>query len=178
MWDSKKESFTAYLVTLLVFSKAGIEVRAKCQYLHRFNIFRAIFLEKSFNYQPSMPVINKIDCKREESTRFFPFAPSIFNESSISNNLAFFEDLNVLQMGLVKTDAQWLDCFTLWWDNLKTTNHMLGMQSQKVRMNRPYNRYKYLFSGFVLWNLQFNYLKMIWELFYLSGSSTEHSTLQ
>lgn len=102
----------------------------------------------------------------------------MFSESSTSGNLTVFEDLNVLQMGLDKTDAQWLDRLTLWWGDLKTANHMLGMQSQGVGMNRPYDRYEHLLSGLALWHLRYNYLKMIWKLFYPGGSSTERSTLQ
>lgn len=52
------------------------------------------------------------------------------------------------------------------------------MQSQSIGMNRPYDQYQHLFPGLVLWHLRFNYLKMIWELFYPGGSATERSTLQ
>lgn len=45
-------------------------------------------------------------------------------------------------------------------------------------MNQLYDRYEHLFSGLALWHLWLNYLKMIWELFYLGESSTERSTLQ
>lgn len=45
-------------------------------------------------------------------------------------------------------------------------------------MDRAYNRYQHLFPGLALWHLQFNYLKMIWEVFYPGGSTSKRSTLQ
>ena len=55
---------------------------------------------------------------------------------------------------------------------------MLSIQAHGVRSNRAYDRYQHLFPGLALWHLRFNYLKMIWELFYPGRSSTERSTLQ
>ena len=45
-------------------------------------------------------------------------------------------------------------------------------------MHQAYNEYQYIFPGLALWHLRFNYLKMVWELFYPGGSATERSTLQ
>lgn len=55
---------------------------------------------------------------------------------------------------------------------------MLSMQGHGIGANRPFETYKHLMPGLALWHLRFNYLKMIWELFYPGGSSTERSTLQ
>lgn len=139
MSESKRESPTTCSITSMVFGRVGVEVREKCQHMHQFNAFRAAFPKESFSYQPSMPTINIIDCKREKSIKSFTFAPFMFSESSTTSNLIVFKDLNILQMRLEKTDAQWLDRLTLWWGDLKTANHMLSIQSQGVGMNRPYN---------------------------------------
>ena len=125
-----------------------------------------------------MPAINIIDCKYKRSIKSFLFAASIFSKSSTIDNFAIFENVNILQMWLKKTNAQWLNRLTLWWGDLKITNHMLGIQGQEVGINWPHDWYKHLFSGLALWHLWFNYLKMIWELFYLGESSTEYFTLQ
>ena len=178
MWVSKRVHLNPYLVLFKIFGRVGVDLQTKCQQVHRFNAFRAAFPQEKFTYQPTMPIIDRIDCKRKRSTRFFPFVPSMFNKSSTAGNLAVFEDLNIIQMGLDKGDAWWRDTLTLWLGDLKTANHMLGLQIQEVGMDYPYNRYKYLFSGLAPWHLRFNYLKMIWELFYPGRSSIEHSTLQ
>lgn len=85
----------------------------------------------------------------------------MFNESSTASNFAIFKDLNIIQMGLDKGDAWWRDSLMLWWSDLKTANYMLGLQSQEVGIDRPYNQYEHLFSNLALWHLCFNYLKMI-----------------
>lgn len=102
----------------------------------------------------------------------------MFSESSTAGNLSVFGDLNVIQMGIDKTDARWDDRLTLWWGDLKTEVRMLSMQAHGVRSARVYDRYQHLFPGLALWHLRFNYLKMIWKLFYPGGSSTKRSTLQ
>lgn len=55
---------------------------------------------------------------------------------------------------------------------------MRAMQNGGIGMNRAYDRYQHIFPGLALWHLRFNYLKMVWELFYPGGSATERSTLQ
>ena len=56
-----------------------------------------------------MPVIDLINCKRERSTKAFLFAPSMFSEGSIAGNMSVYEDFNVVQMGINKTDLRWSD---------------------------------------------------------------------
>lgn len=55
---------------------------------------------------------------------------------------------------------------------------MLSMQNHGLGMDRPYDRYQHIFPGLALWHLRFNYLKMVWEIFYPSGSTLKRSTLQ
>lgn len=55
---------------------------------------------------------------------------------------------------------------------------MLSMQNQGVGAARLYDQYQYIVSGLALWHLQFNYLKMVLELFYLGRSSIEWLMLQ
>lgn len=56
-----------------------------------------------------MPRLNIINCKLEGKTKAFAFAPSMHNESFFSNNIGVFEDFNVIQMKINKTDAEWND---------------------------------------------------------------------
>lgn len=125
-----------------------------------------------------MPVIDRIKCEAEGKTEAYAFAPSMFSESSLSGNQSVFKDLNVVQMGIDKENARWNDWLTIWWGDQKSEAQMLGMQANGIRMDRAYDRYQHIFPGLALWHLRFNYLKMIWELFYPGGSPTERSTLQ
>ena len=106
MWDPKKEVLSVYSVVENTFGLAGTEIRNKCQRIHRFNSFRTAFPSQEFSYRPSMPVIDLIDCKREGSTKAFPFAPSMFSEGSIAGNMSVYEDLafGVLVGGLICDD--------------------------------------------------------------------------
>ena len=45
-------------------------------------------------------------------------------------------------------------------------------------MVQLYDRCQHIFPGPALWHLRFNYLKMVWELFYPGGLAIERSTLQ
>lgn len=47
-----------------------------------------------------------------------------------------------------------------------------------VGNKQAYDCYEHFFPGLALWHLRFNYLKMVWEIFYLGGSASERSTLQ
>lgn len=113
MWSPKKEVLSTYLVAENTFGIGGGQIRRECQRFYRFSSFRAGFPNEKFYYQPSMPVINVIDYKREGSTKAFPFAPSMFSEGSIGRNIGVFEDLNVKQMGIDKTGARWSNWLTL-----------------------------------------------------------------
>lgn len=161
-----------------MFGQAASAIRKETERSHRFGAFQAAFPDQQFSYHPTMPATNRIDCKKERCREAYPFAPSMFSESSTAGSLSVFEDLNIVQIGLDKSDARWDDWLTLWWGDLKTEVQMLSMQAHGIRSNRAYDRYQHLFPGLALWHLQFNYLKMIWELFYPGGSFTERSTLQ
>lgn len=113
MWNPKREYLDIFLVMSSIFGHAGTEIRKKCQQMHRFNAFRTGFPQENFSHQPRMPIINIIDCKRKKSIKPFLFALSMFNESSIAGNLAVFEDPNIIQIGLDKTNAWWADSVTL-----------------------------------------------------------------
>ena len=179
MWNPKREMLDPEDVASRPFNEESTHIRSQCTRVHRFKAFQAGFPQEAFQYSPKpMPKLNIIDCKREGKTKAFAFAPSMHNESSLSGNIGVFEDLNVIQMGIDKTDARWNDWLTIWWGDLKTEVQMLGMQSHGVGMDRAYDRYQHIFPGLALWHLRFNYLKMIWELFYPGGSPSERSTLQ
>lgn len=51
-----------------------------------------------------MPFIIKIDCKIKENTEDFIYLPSIFSKNSNIDNISMFEDLNINQISIKKTD--------------------------------------------------------------------------
>lgn len=108
----------------------------------------------------------------------YPFAPSMANESTTAGNISVFEDLVINQLGLEKEDPRFSDLLTIWWGDLKTEVQMLGMKALGAGMDHRYESYQHLFPGLALWHLCFNYLKMVWEVFYPGGSASERSTLQ
>lgn len=81
-------------------------------------------------------------------------------------------------MGIEKDDDRWNNWLMIWWGDQKTEIQMLGMQANSIRMDWAYDRYQHIFPSLALWHLRFNYLKMVWELFYSGGSPNERSTLQ
>lgn len=52
-----------------------------------------------------MPVIDQINCKLEKKTKAYKFAPSMFNKSLLIKNQSVFKDLNVIQIGIDKSDT-------------------------------------------------------------------------
>lgn len=77
----------------------------------------AAFPALSFCYLLFMTKINVINCKTEEKTKAYTFAPLMFSESFLSDNLSIFEDLNVIQIGIEKINLRWKDKLTIWWGN-------------------------------------------------------------
>ena len=72
---------------------------------HRFWLFTAVFPSIDLlNRFASMSVINCIDCRMEKKTETYTLPLFMFSESSFNGNLLVFEDLNVIQMGIKKTD--------------------------------------------------------------------------
>lgn len=115
MWNAKQDMINPEELGMRVFGPEGTKVRNQCVRSHRFRAFLAVFPVLSFSYSSSMPKINVINCKTEGKTEAYAFAPSMFIESSLSGNLLVFEDLNVIQMGIDKTDSRWEDWLTIWW---------------------------------------------------------------
>lgn len=122
--------------------------------------------------------VDIVNCESEGATEAYPFAPSMANESTTAGNISVFEDLNIYQLVLDKDDPHFGDLLTLWWGDLKTEVQMLGMKGIGVGSKQAYDRYEHFFPGLALWHLRFNYLKMVWEIFYPGGSASERSTLQ
>ncbi len=100
------------------------------------------------------------------------------SDKSSAGNISVFEDLNINQLGLAKDDPRFDEFLYIWWGDLKTEVQMLSMQNYGIGMDRAYDRYQHIFPGLALWHLRFNYLKMIWEVFYPGGWASERSTLQ
>lgn len=69
----------------------------------------AAFPRESLTSSISMPVINQINCKLEKKTEAYNFAPSIYSESLHASNSSVFEDLNVIQLGIDKTNTREID---------------------------------------------------------------------
>ncbi len=125
-----------------------------------------------------MPKVDIIECKTKGVTSAFPFAPAMASESTTARNISVFEELNINQLGLAKDDPRFDELLYIWWGDLKTEVQMVSMQNYRLRMDRPYDGYQHIFSGLTLWHLRFNYLKIVWEVFYPGGSTSERSTLQ
>ena len=106
MWNSKQDMIDPEKLIIRLFKPKGTKIRDQYVRLYRFRVFLAAFLVFSFSYISSMPKINIIDYKTEGKTDAYAFAPSMFNESSLSGNQSVFEDFNVIQMGINKTDSQ------------------------------------------------------------------------
>lgn len=60
-----------------------------------------------------MPVINYINCKVERKTKTYAFTLFILSESLLTEKLLVFADLNIMQMGIEKTDKQESDLLTI-----------------------------------------------------------------
>lgn len=52
-----------------------------------------------------MPIIDKINCKLEKKTESYIFAFLIFSENLFMDNQSIFENLNVIQLNIIKTDV-------------------------------------------------------------------------
>ena len=124
-----------------------------------------------------MAKVDIIECKTKDATSTYPFAPAMANESTTTRNISVFEELNIHQLGLAKDDSSFDKLLYIWWGDLKTEVQMLSMQNYGSRIDHLYDRYQHIFSGLALWYLRFNYLKMVSEVFYPCGSTSERSTL-
>lgn len=151
MWDAKRDMIDPFKLAVNVFGIEGTRVCHQYVRFHCYRSFMAAFLSINLLY-PSilMPVINCVDCKVEEKTKAFMFAPFIFSESSLAGNISVFEDLNIMQMGIEKTNIHWSDWLTIWWEDQKTEVQMLGMQANGLLMDQAYNCYQHIFPGLAL----------------------------
>lgn len=69
---------------------------------------------------------------KEKRKHIYAFAPLMFSESSLTDNQLVFKNLNVIQIGIDKTNLRWDDWLTIWWGNQKTEVQMLGMQRNSI----------------------------------------------
>ena len=90
-----------------VFGLEGRETRKKYTRFYRFKAFQAAFPAKDLVLpSASMLNINKIDYRTKGNTESHTFTPSMFSESSIVGNISVFQDLNVNQIGIQKTNPR------------------------------------------------------------------------
>lgn len=88
------------------FNKKSTYIQSQYTCVHWFKAFQAGFPQEAFQYSPKpIPSLNIIDCKHEEKTKAFAFAPLMHNKSFFSSNIGVFEDLNIIQMRIDQTDA-------------------------------------------------------------------------
>lgn len=178
MWEQKREFLQPSLVDISVFGRlhplSEKKLNDSIDLVHFELLFQINSLATILQCQLSIELI----ARKKVARKHIRLHPQCLAKALLPGNLSVFEDLNIVQMGLDKSDARWDDWLTLWWGDLKTEVQMLSMQAHGVRSNRAYDRYQHLFPGLALWHLRFNYLKMIWGFFYPGGSFTERSTLQ
>lgn len=127
IWNSKHKLLRVYDILASIFGPNSSTVQKQCVKLHQFYPFRAGFLSQEYEYSPAMSILNIINCKKEGATKAYTFAPSIFSESSTKSNISVFEDLNIIQMGIDKTDPQCNNWLIIWWSDLKTEIQMQAM---------------------------------------------------
>lgn len=65
----------------------------------------AIFGE-SLTSSVSIPIIDRINYKLEGKIEAHTITPSMFSESLFAGNQSIFEDLNIIQLGINKTDGR------------------------------------------------------------------------
>lgn len=82
------------------------------------------------------------------------------------------------QLDLAKDDFCFDELFYIQQDDLKTQVQMLNIQNHRLETDSPYDQYQQIFLGLTQWHFRFNYFKMVQKIFYPSGSTSEHSTLQ
>ena len=178
MWSPKRAMLCPRTLIAKAFGKENGGQQDLYIRHHRFTFFIVAFPSIQFSYSAAMPKVDIINCNTEEVIEAYPFAPSMSNESTIAGNISVFEDLTIRQLGLDKDDQRFNELLTLWWGDLKTEVFMLGMRRLGIGSKWVYDRYEHLFPGLALWYLRFNYLKMVWEIFYPGSTALEWSTLQ
>ncbi|MCJ1470909.1 hypothetical protein MMC07_009557 [Pseudocyphellaria aurata] len=106
MWASMKELPDAYLLARSVYGPKNAMLRKQCVWSHRFHALKAVFPDEKLDFNSPMPIVDRIDCSNPAvgATKAHVFAPSMYSESSTTGNISVFEDLNVRQMGIKKTD--------------------------------------------------------------------------
>lgn len=117
MWNSKQDMIDSEELGIRLFGPESIKVRDQCVRSYQFKAFLTALPLFSFSYRSSIPKINVIDCKTEGKAEAYAFVPSMFSQSSLSGNILMFEDLNVIQMSINKTNSQWDDWLIIWWNN-------------------------------------------------------------
>ena len=161
MWQPKRDLLQHDRLITVTFGKTTSFTRRSSVRYHGFAAFRAAFPDIELFYNPQMPIVNVINCKKEGYTKAYLFAPSMFSESSIAGNMVVYKDLVINQMGFDKSDEGFAEDLTLWWGDLKTDVQMISMQGQGIGMDWPYDRYQQILPGLALWHLRFKFLKIV-----------------
>ena len=174
MWNPKSNVLTPCKLTRQALGQdICSSQRDQCTWHHRFTSFIAGFPQHEFPYSAPMPKVDVIECKTKGATSAFSFAPAMASESTTARNIIVFEEFNINQFGLAKDNLCFDEFLYIWWGDLKTEVQMLSMQNYELGMDRLYDRYQHIFPGLALWHLRFNYLKMVWKVFYPGGSTLQ-----
>lgn len=96
MWKTKKEVPDCINLLENVFGWEDIQIWRQCVWAHWFNTFVLAFPGELLNGILLILVINIINCKHESAIKVYAYAPSMHNKSSITGNIAVFEDLTII----------------------------------------------------------------------------------
>lgn len=104
MWNLKHKLLRVYDIFASIFGSNSSAVGRQCIKSHQFHAFRAGFPSQEYEYSLAILILNIIYYKKEDATKTYAFAPFMFSKSSTNGNISVFEDLNVIQIGIDKTD--------------------------------------------------------------------------
>lgn len=173
MWNPEKVFFKPISLCQRNFGWTNKTIWNKCRKHYCLTAFKGVFFTIIMLYAYLMLKINIIDFKVEAYTFVFPFATSMFRDAFIVGNVSIFEDLVIRKIGFDTKNFCLSNLLTIWYWDLKTKSQMLSIPAYGIGICTLFDRYQPIFLDSSFWHLQFNYLKMIWKIFYLWDSETE-----
>lgn len=96
MWNLKHKLLRVYNILASIFGLNGSIVWKQCIQSHQLHAFRASFSSQEYEYFLLIPILNVINCKKEDATKIYAFVFSMFSKSFTNGNIFVFEDLNVI----------------------------------------------------------------------------------
>lgn len=109
------------VLVMNIFGLENTQIRKQYIWSHCFHTFLIAFSSKTLSYTSAgIPLISLINCNTKRKTETYAFVSLMFSESSLNSNQSVFEDLNIVQMEMDKTDNQWNNYLTIWQSEQKT----------------------------------------------------------